>query len=74
MLDTNTTLVGLHTILYFEPDETSRTFSLWSLQDAITEGIECLFFTLEPVDEFVVISDDNNTVTICIEDDDSEFQ
>ena len=70
--DFNTNLGTLPAIFSLSPNESFKTFYLWSLQDEITEGTECLYLSVEPVDEFVVILN-NNTVTICIEDDDREF-
>ena len=69
-IDFNSTLAKLYTIVTFLPNETLKTFLVWSLQDEITEGIECLHYFLEPVDEFVNIPYGNETVTLCIEDDD----
>ena len=74
MMDFNTSFGAVpFDILTFLPNETSKAFSVWSLQDEITEGIECLYFTLEPVDEFVNVPYDNETVTVCIEDDDRKY-
>ena len=74
MMDFNTSFGALpFEILTFLPNVTSVTFSMLSLQDEITEGIECLYFTLEPVDEFVDVPYGNETVTVCIEDDDRKF-
>ena len=74
MMDFNTSFGALpFNIVIFLPNMSSLTFSVWSLQDEITEGIECLYFTLEPVDEFVNVPYDNETVTVCIEDDDRKF-
>ena len=74
MMDLNTSFGALpFDILTFLPNVTAITFSVWSLQDEITEGIECLYFTLEPVDEFVDVPYGNETVTVCIEDDDRKF-
>ena len=74
MADFNTSFGALpFDILTFLPNVDLITFSLRSLQDEITEGIECLYFTLEPVDEFVDVPYGNETVTICIVDDDRKF-
>ena len=71
--DFNSNLTApLPTILDFLPNEHSMIFSVWSVQDEITEGTECFHFSLEPVDEFVIVPSENTTVTICIEDDDGE--
>ena len=59
------------TTIAFLPSETFKTFSLWSEQDDIVEGTECLSFFLEPMDEFANVI--NETLTVCIEDDDSEY-
>ena len=73
-MDFNTSFGALpFDIITFLPNETSNVFSVWSLQDEITEGIECLYFTLEPVDEFVDVPYGNETVTVCIEDDDRKY-
>ena len=61
-----------YSIVTFLPNETLKTFSVWSLQDEITEGIECLYYSLEPVDEFVYVPYNESVMHICIEDDDSE--
>ena len=74
MMDFNTSFGALpFDILTFLPNVTSTTFSVWSLQDELTEGIECLYFTLEPVDEFADVPYGNETVTVCIEDDDRKY-
>ena len=74
MMDFNTSFGQLPSdILIFLPNVASISFSVWSLQDDITEGIECLYFTLEPVDEFVDVPYGNETVTVCIEDDDRKY-
>ena len=74
MMDLNTSFGALpFDILTFLPNVASISFSVWSLQDEITEGIECLYFTLEPVDEFVDVPYGNETVTVCIEDDDRKY-
>ena len=74
MIDFNTSFGLLpFDIVNFLPNMTSIRFSVWSLQDEITEGIECLYFLLEPVDEFVNIFYNSSTVSVCIEDDDSEY-
>ena len=73
-MDFNTSFSALpFDILTFLPNVTSITFSVWSLQDEITEGTECLYFTLESVDEFVDVPYSNETVTVCIEDDDRKY-
>ena len=73
-MDFNTSFGALpFVILTFLPNVASRTFFVLSLQDKITEGIECLYFSLEPVDEFVDVPYDNETITVCIEDDDRKF-
>ena len=74
MMDFNTSFASLpFDILTFLPNVASISFSVWSLQDEITEGSECLYFTLEPVNEFVDVPYGNETVTVCIEDDDREY-
>ena len=70
--DFSTSFDAQSAVVTFLPNETSKTISVWSLQDDITEGTECLYFLLEPVDEFVNVSYNNETVTICIEDNDGE--
>ena len=69
--DFSANITTFPTILNFLPNETSKTIFVWSLHDEITEGTECFFFTLEPVNNLVNVPNDNRTVTICIEDDDS---
>ena len=71
--DFDTSLATLPAVLHFLPNEASKIFSVWSVQDNVTEGTECFAFLLEPVDELVEITAGNENVTICIEDDDSEF-
>ena len=74
MMDFNTSFGQLpFHILIFLPNVTSMSFSVWSLQDEITEGIEYVYFSLEAVDEFVEVPYDNKTVTVCIEDDDRKL-
>ena len=54
MMDFNTSFSKLSfNILTFLPNVASVEFFVWSLQYEITEGIECFYFTLEAVDEFV---------------------
>ena len=71
--DFNTTLPTIPAILTFSPNNYSIAFSVWPLSDNIVEEIECLNFTLDPIDHFVNVPEVNKTVTICIEDDSSEF-
>ena len=70
--DFNTSFTTLPAILTFLPNETSKTFSVWSEQDNITEDMECLYLSLQPVEEHVITPYDNNTVTVCIENDDGK--
>ena len=72
MTDYSTSFGTLPVIVTFQPNEAYQTFSVWSIQDEITEGIECMYFSVEAIDEFVNITEENRTVTVCIEDDDSK--
>ena len=70
MTDFTTSLTALPAIIPFAPGVTSQTFSVSSVQDNITEGTECLYFALEPVDDKTNVT--NFTSLVCIEDDDGK--
>ena len=70
--DFNASFVSSAFTLTFLPNDNLQTFSVWLVQDNITEGIECLYIVLETINEFVDIPYDNNTITVCIQDDDGE--
>ena len=72
-MDDFITSYSLPTTISFPPNQNFINFSASSVQDDITEGTECFYLSLEPIDELVVIPYNNSTVTICIEDDDCEF-
>ena len=55
--------------LFFLPNESSKMFTVSSVDDNEIEGTECLYFVLESLDWFVDIT---GRVTVCIELDDSK--
>ena len=71
--DVNITQSPLPSSVVFSPSNTSHVFSVSSMQDNITEGTECLFFTLESLDDDLLIVVNHSIITICIQDDDRKL-
>ena len=69
--DFSTSLGTLPGTISFLPTESSKTFSVTSIQDSITEGTECFILFLESTNALVVIPESTRRSTVCIQDDDS---
>ena len=71
--DFSTTFGSFPATVSFEanPDNVNMTYELMPVQDSVAEPTECLLLSLAETDGLVTLSQPS-TLTICIEDDDSE--
>ena len=59
-------------VITFSPSQSTRQIYFSTIEDDVLEGTECLYFLLEADDDFVFISNENRTLTVCIEEDDGK--
>ena len=57
-------------MITFFSSQLTRQIYFRTVEDDVHEGTECLYFLLEANDDFVVIPNENTTLTVCIEEDD----
>ena len=57
-------------MITFSTSQSTRQFFFRTIEDDVQEGTECVYFLLEANDNFVLISNENGTLTVCIEEDD----